>query len=114
MNARSAPRSRSRCCRSTSSPPWIQARAEEEHVRPGAAGEAGGLGVEEQDVLPAARRLAPQAEMREQARLGIAVPDDREPEVGESDALLADHEAGANRARGDARRRRDRRQSTVG
>ena len=51
---------------------------EQEHICAGAARQAGGLGVQEEDVLPAARGVAAKAEVHEDAWIGRAVTDDLE------------------------------------
>src|SRR2546428_6079895 len=67
--------------------------ADEEHVRAGPAGEPGGLGVQENDVLPAGRRRAAQTEMRGEERIDGSPSDDLETELVDVDTPLADFEA---------------------
>ena len=80
------------------------ARPEEEDVRAGPAHQAGGLGVEEDDVLPPRRRLALQSEVDDDLRIGVALPDHAQPQLRELDPALEDlvapPEAGRRPGRG--------------
>src|SRR2546422_11767909 len=67
--------------------------ADEEHVGAGPAGEPGGLGVQENHVLPAVRRRAAKTEMRGEERIDGSPSDDLETELVDVDTPLADFES---------------------
>src|SRR5438270_5898842 len=90
--------------------------SDEEHIGAGSTREPGRLGVKEEHVLPLARRVALEAEVRDQERIARSPADDLEAEIVECDAPLA-HLEGAAVGRRDRRateiERRDRRLAWV-
>jgi hypothetical protein len=62
---------------------------DQEHVRPGPARESRRFRVEEEDVLPCGRRIAFQAEVRDEECIARSPSDDLEREIVECDAPLA-------------------------
>ena len=66
---------------------------DEEHVRPGPSREPRRLRIQEKDVLPPVRRIAPQPEVRDEHWIDGSPPDDLEPEIVDVDPPLAHLEA---------------------
>ena len=72
----------------------------QEDIRSRTAGEPGRLRVEEQDVLPAARGGAFEAEMGDEQRIARSPRDDLEPEIVDCDPPFAHFEARLSRKNG--------------
>ena len=66
--------------------------ADQEDVRPGAAREARGLGVEEEDVLPPIRRRTAKPEVGDEQRIDGSPPDDLDLEIVDIDPPFVDRE----------------------